>query len=278
MGRRYSGAADRALARGASGREDLQAGGHHDGHHGVDPRRRRRAPSRELPPRWDRHPPDPSREGTDPRTPLVLALGAARSPTARRTGRPMEAAGRWGSTDAVRSRRRSRRTDRPRCSASGPRGQPQAPRRRLGGGCRPAWAQPIAGTWRQRRASLRGNTDTGASNGGNADLSVPSLETPAVRHPSPAARAIIRVPATSATPPIARATRSPAGARRSIVIATVTTAMARRSITPMTSRLAVSPALQQMQSRPRRRPYRHAAPASADNIRPGAGASRQHAR
>jgi len=61
-----------------------------------------------------------------------------------------------------------------------------------------------------------------------------------MRHPSPAARAIRNNPAPTATAPVARATRSPAGARRSTVMAAVTTAIARRSVTPMTRRIAVS--------------------------------------
>ena len=44
--------------------------------------------------------------------------------------------------------------------------------------------------------------------------------------------------------PVARATRSPAGARRSTVMAAATTAIARRSMTPMTRRIAIRPAQQ----------------------------------
>jgi hypothetical protein len=47
-----------------------------------------------------------------------------------------------------------------------------------------------------------------------------------MRHPSPAARAIKNKPATTTTAPVARATRSPAGARRSTVMAAATTAIA----------------------------------------------------
>jgi hypothetical protein len=63
-------------------------------------------------------------------------------------------------------------------------------------------------------------------------------------HPSPLARAIRNNPAPRARAPVARATRSPAGARRSTVMAAMTTAIARRSITPMTRRIAVGPAQQ----------------------------------
>jgi hypothetical protein len=65
-----------------------------------------------------------------------------------------------------------------------------------------------------------------------------------MRHPSPADRAIRNNPAPTTRAPIARATRSPAGARRSTVMAAVTTAIARRSMTPMTRRIAVRPAQQ----------------------------------
>jgi hypothetical protein len=47
-----------------------------------------------------------------------------------------------------------------------------------------------------------------------------------MRHPSPAARAIRNNPAPTTTP-MARATRSPAGARRSTVMAAATTAITR---------------------------------------------------
>jgi len=67
----------------------------------------------------------------------------------------------------------------------------------------------------------------------------PQLRT---RHWSPVARAIRSNPAATVTTPMARATPSPPGARRSTVIAAVTLAIARRSITPMTMRIAVSPA------------------------------------
>jgi hypothetical protein len=60
----------------------------------------------------------------------------------------------------------------------------------------------------------------------------------------PAARAIRNNPAATATTPMTRATRSPAGARRSAVMAAVTNAIARRSMTPMTRRIAIRPAQQ----------------------------------
>ena len=65
-----------------------------------------------------------------------------------------------------------------------------------------------------------------------------------MRHPSSAARAIRNNPAPTRTAPMARATRSPAGARRSTVMAAATTAIARRSMTPMTRRIAIGPAQQ----------------------------------
>jgi hypothetical protein len=97
-------------------------------------------------------------------------------------------------------------------------------------------------------------------------------------HASPAARAISQNPAPTTTAPMARATRSPAGARRSTVIAAATTAIARRSMTPITRRIAIRPALQWLQWRPRRRPCPQAVPAPAGNVRPRPSASRQQAR
>jgi hypothetical protein len=55
-----------------------------------------------------------------------------------------------------------------------------------------------------------------------------------MRHPSLVASAIRNNPAPTTTAPMARATRSPAGARRSTVMAAATTAIARRFITPTT--------------------------------------------
>src|SRR5262245_13956698 len=66
---------------------------------------------------------------------------------------------------------------------------------------------------------------------------------------------------------MARATRSPAGARRSAVIAAVTAAIARRSMTSITSRIAMRPAQERPQSSPRRTPCRHAVAASAGSVR-----------
>src|SRR5271157_5462507 len=51
-----------------------------------------------------------------------------------------------------------------------------------------------------------------------------------MRHPSPAARAIRNNPAPTTTAPMARATRSLAGARRSTVMAAVTTSIACRRL------------------------------------------------
>jgi hypothetical protein len=64
------------------------------------------------------------------------------------------------------------------------------------------------------------------------------------RHPSPAARAIRNNPVPRTMAPMARATRSPAGARRSTVMAAVTTPITRKSMTPMARRIAVRPAQQ----------------------------------
>ncbi len=66
---------------------------------------------------------------------------------------------------------------------------------------------------------------------------------------------------------MARATRSPAGARRSTVMAAPTTAIARRSMTPMTRRTTIRPAQQWLHWRPRRRPCRQAVATSAASVR-----------
>jgi len=63
----------------------------------------------------------------------------------------------------------------------------------------------------------------------------------------PAALAISNTPVPTATTPIARAMRAPAGARRSAATATVTAAITRRSMTPMTRRIAIRPAQQKPQ-------------------------------
>lgn len=94
-------------------------------------------------------------------------------------------------------------------------------------------------------------------------------------YPSPPARAIRNNPAPMATTPTTCAARSLAGTRRSAVMAAATTAMARRSMTPMTRRIAIRPKQQRPQWRPRLRPCRHAVPASAGNKRPRPGACRQ---
>ena len=64
------------------------------------------------------------------------------------------------------------------------------------------------------------------------------------RHPSQAARTIMKNPAATATVPIARATRSPPGASLSAVMAMVTTAIVCRSMTPRTSRIVIKPTQQ----------------------------------
>jgi hypothetical protein len=100
-------------------------------------------------------------------------------------------------------------------------------RRWVGCGCRPhGWRCPSNRTRTVKRSS-------GTRRG-----------TMRMRHPSPAARAIRNSPAPPTTAPMARATRSPAGARRSTVMAAATTAIARRSMTPMTRRIAIGPAQQ----------------------------------
>ncbi len=63
------------------------------------------------------------------------------------------------------------------------------------------------------------------------------------RYPSPAAAlAVNSSPTPTTTIPMARATRLLFDARRSAVIAAVTSAITRRSITPMTRRIAVKAA------------------------------------
>src|SRR5215472_760449 len=78
--------------------------------------------------------------------------------------------------------------------------------------------------------------------------------------------------------PTTRATRSPAGARRSRVMAAVTTAITLRSITPATSRIAVRLAQLVPQCSPKRTPCLQAVRASAGKEGSRAGASRQAAR
>ena len=65
-----------------------------------------------------------------------------------------------------------------------------------------------------------------------------------LHYPSPHARPIINNPAPITTTPMPRATRPPEGAKRSAVMATVTAAIVRRSITPMTRRIVIKPAQQ----------------------------------
>lgn len=74
-------------------------------------------------------------------------------------------------------------------------------------------------------------------------FTIPSKVHNPVRYPSPAAALAIKSsPTPTTTNPMARATRSPFGASRSAVIAAVTRAIARRSMTPVTRRIAVKPA------------------------------------
>ena len=97
-------------------------------------------------------------------------------------------------------------------------------------------------------------------------------------HPKPTARTNRNTPAAMTTAPMPRATRSPPGARRSAVMAAVTTVIAVRFITPITSRIAVRPAEEQLQCTPKRRPCRQAAMAFAGMLRPHFGTSRQQVR
>ena len=81
----------------------------------------------------------------------------------------------------------------------------------------------------------------------------------------------------TATAPTPRATCSPASARRSAVMAAVTTASARKSMIPMTSRIVVHPAQQPVQWRPGRKPCRQSVAASATKLRLSIGADRKQA-
>lgn len=65
--------------------------------------------------------------------------------------------------------------------------------------------------------------------------------TSSARHPSAPALAIRNNPAPMTTAPMTRATRSPSGARRSTVMAAVTTAIPRRFMNPNTRRIAIRP-------------------------------------
>src|SRR5260370_28595601 len=69
----------------------------------------------------------------------------------------------------------------------------------------------------------------------------------ASKHEILAARAIRNNPAPTTMAPMALATRSPAGARRSTEMAAATTAIARTSMTPMTRRTVFRPAQQWLQ-------------------------------
>ena len=100
-----------------------------------------------------------------------------------------------------------------------------------------------------------------------------------VRYPSLAVALVIKSsPTPTTTIPMARATRSPFGASRSAVIAAVTRAITRRSMTPMTRRIAVKAAQPQVQWRPRRSPCRQAVAASAGNVGSRLHGSRQQVR
>ena len=65
---------------------------------------------------------------------------------------------------------------------------------------------------------------------------------------------------------------------RGTVMAAATTAIARRSMTPTTSRIAISPTLHSVQWYPRLSPCCQAVPASAGSVRPRPGTSRQQSR
>jgi hypothetical protein len=78
-----------------------------------------------------------------------------------------------------------------------------------------------------------------------------------MRHPSPAARAIMNNPTPTTTTPLARAKRSPAGAKRSTMMTAATTAIARRFMTPITRNIAIRLAQQlrwRLRCSPCRRP------------------------
>ena len=82
--------------------------------------------------------------------------------------------------------------------------------------------------------------DCGACDAGtNMFCAVHDLPDIHVRLPSP--RTVSNRPAQTRTAPTIRATRSPDGARRSSVIAAATASIARRSMTPTTSRITIRP-------------------------------------
>src|SRR5581483_3776397 len=98
------------------------------------------------------------------------------------------------------------------------------------------WVTAALPTCRDGRQNhVEGSEDVEGLGAGQMYFCLPS-------YPSPTARAIKNNPAPITTAPMARATRSLPGERRSAVMAAVTTAIARRSITPITRRIAVRPA------------------------------------
>jgi hypothetical protein len=114
-----------------------------------------------------------------------------------------------------------------------------------------------------------------------ADISLQissSVEIGHACHAKAIARVIRSRPAAMIATPVARATRSPAGARRSAVIAAVTKAIVRKSITPTTRRIAVRLAQLRLQWSPRSIPCRKAVPAQAGSVESRRGVCRQQAR
>jgi hypothetical protein len=100
-----------------------------------------------------------------------------------------------------------------------------------------------------------------------------STDRPGANHVGPmttvmAACASISKPIPMAITPTARATCSPSGARRSAVMAAVTTTITRTSMTPAASSTAVAPAQLYTQCSPWRTPYRVAAATLAGNRAP----------
>ena len=95
-----------------------------------------------------------------------------------------------------------------------------------------------------------------------------------MRHPSPAARAIRNNPAPTTTAPMARATRSPAGARRSTVMAARHGSHRAQVHDPddEEDRRQAGTTVAAVEAEAQ------AVPAPAANVRPRPGASRQRAR
>lgn len=91
----------------------------------------------------------------------------------------------------------------------------------------------------RKRAGCCGR-QSGAENGRRLVLTAKASRI----HTSATALAPSTSPAATITTPITRATRSPDGARRSIVMPALTTAIARKSMTPITRRIAVKLAQQ----------------------------------